>query len=144
MPNRGVRIAIEIAASLAFAVGIYWALGRMLSAVAGLFDSHSETGQALSTLVIFLSPGYLGPLLVIALASSLFALFSYYREEDVAEDRPPGLARRAAGPRGGTAASGPANGSAHGGHGRRLERAAGENLMIAQEADPAAHPLART
>lgn len=130
MPNTGVRIAVEVAASLAFAVGIYWALGRMLSAVAGLFDSHSETGQALSTLVIFLSPGYLGPLLVIALASSLFALFSYYRGEDLDEDRPPGLARRpgprhATGPRSGQATSGPENESEYGSHGRRQERAAG-------------------
>lgn len=145
MSNRAVRVALEVAASLAAAVGVYWTLGRMLESLATLFSSPSQAGQALATLMTFLSPGYLGPLVVIALASSFFALLSHYRGD---HDEPPPEAnarrpgpRRRSWPRGGTKErSRPATGSAEAGHGRQLERAAGNDVEIAQEADPAAHP----
>jgi hypothetical protein len=145
MLRKEVRIALEVAVSLALAGGVYWVLGRMLAALAALFNSHSETGQALSTLVIFLSPDYLGPLLVIAIASSLFALFSYHRGYHD-QQRPEGPARRPGPrplpwPRGGNEVrSRPAKRSEEAGTGRQQEGAAGNNLETAQEAGPAAHP----
>lgn len=144
MSSKGVRIAVEVGASLLLAAAIYWVLSRILSAFAGLLDSHSGFGQALSTLLIFLSPGYLGPLLLIALASSLFALFSYYRGDDDAR----GAERwaRRPGPRaghvdgGGPDRSGSAKTPEEAVEGRRPERAAWSEPRIRDGADPAAHP----
>src|SRR5512134_1210681 len=91
MADKRLKIALEAAASLALAVVVYWSIGRLLR---DLLNPASDTGHALSTLLIFLSPEYLGPLLVVALASSLFALLSYNRRDQQAEDTTGDGARR--------------------------------------------------
>lgn len=143
MADKRLKIALEAAASLALAVVAYWSLGRLLRAFENLLSPASDTGHALGTLLIFLSPDYLGPLLVVALASSLFALLSYNRRDQQEEDTTGARARRRGIRPGGriTERSAPAARLMETDRGRREERAAGTRMDTAQEADPAAHPV---
>jgi len=87
-------MAREFVASLALAVGVYWILGWLLRGLVAWAGAESQVGELLSTLLLFLSPGYLGPSVIIALASSAFVLISHFRPDSGEEPPESGAYRQ--------------------------------------------------
>jgi hypothetical protein len=90
--NPGTRLfALRLGVSLVLGAGAYWIIDRSLKELALLAGAESPAGGMLLTLSTFLSPGYLGLSVLIALASCSFVLISHLTPARGSDggDRPP-------------------------------------------------------